>query len=156
LSKARPKAAVVWWSIFFFVFDNEPIRSWYGMIRRCREENCEQWKNYGGRGIKVCDRWFSFENFLADMGKRPSRIHSLDRRDVDGNYEPSNCRWATPSQQCNNRRNNIFVTIHGEILPFSLAAEKFSVVSIATSRARFLHGWSADDAFFTPLYERPS
>ena len=78
--------------------------SWRNMHNRCRNPSGPGYKNYGGRGIRVCDRWLTFENFLADMGVRPSQQHSLDRIDNDGNYEPGNCRWALPRVQVQNRR----------------------------------------------------
>jgi hypothetical protein len=75
------------------------------MKRRCHNINYSQYFYYGGRGITVCDRWInSFENFIADMGEKPSSLHSLDRIDNNGNYEPSNCRWATSSEQRINQR----------------------------------------------------
>jgi hypothetical protein len=74
------------------------------MLTRCRNPRNARYKDYGGRGITVCEAWRSFEAFLADMGRRPSPAHSLDRRENDGNYEPGNCRWATPEEQANNRR----------------------------------------------------
>ena len=78
--------------------------SWYGMKSRCYEKNAKGYKNWGGRGISVCDRWRnSFPNFLADMGRKPSPDLSIDRIDNDGNYEPGNCRWATRSQQQRNK-----------------------------------------------------
>ena len=79
--------------------------SWRGMKKRCYQQSHKSFINYGGRGIKVCDRWLnSFENFYEDMGNKPSLKHSIDRIDVNGDYEPNNCRWATHSEQNLNKR----------------------------------------------------
>lgn len=83
-------------------------RAWQSMIRRCESPSHPGFAYWGGRGIKVYDQWrASFDVFLADMGRRPSKTHSLDRINNDGNYEPGNCRWATKKQQVNNRRCSI-------------------------------------------------
>jgi hypothetical protein len=84
--------------------------SWYAMTTRCRSKN-----GYRDRGIKVCDRWLKYENFLADMGQRPNGT-TLDRIDVDGNYEPGNCRWATAREQRNNRRDTKLYTYAGKTM----------------------------------------
>lgn len=89
------------------------------MIARCYRLNCKGYSNYGGRGIRVCDRWLeSFEHFYADMGDRPNGF-TLERVDVNGNYEPTNCRWADWFDQHNNRRNNVRLTYQGESLTIS-------------------------------------
>src|ERR1019366_8859455 len=100
---------------------------WSGMRRRCSKPNRHNYFNYGGRGIKVCERWQqSFKNFLHDMGPRPSG-KSLDRINNNLGYSPENCRWATPSQQINNRRNSILITHNGQTLPLSEWAKNASV-----------------------------
>lgn len=81
-------------------------RSWMAMRDRCRYSNHKDYEHYGGRGIKVCERWQSFENFLADMGERPVGL-TLDRIDPNGNYEPGNCRWATWSEQRENQCRSV-------------------------------------------------
>lgn len=92
--------------------------AWLGMRRRCTDKKDPHYPDYGGRGISVCDRWQVFENFLSDMGQRPEG-KTLDRfPDNNGNYEPGNCRWATPKEQANNRRLRVdsiaLIAVHAE------------------------------------------
>lgn len=89
-------------------------RLWQGMLNRCRNPEVDAFENYGGRGISVCDRWLIFEHFLADIGPRPSSQHSLDRENNDGNYEPSNVRWATATEQARNQRSSVWIEAFGE------------------------------------------
>jgi hypothetical protein len=90
--------------------------TWSGAIERCYNEHCIAYPGYGGRGIKVCERWReSFENFYQDMGPRPSEKHSLDRIDNNGDYEPGNCRWATQKQQMRNTRKSLMLEMDGEV-----------------------------------------
>jgi len=89
-------------------------KTWIGMVKRCLNEKSHRYKNYGGRGIKVCERWLLFDSFFEDMGVRPSPKHSIDRIDVNGNYEPVNCRWATVLEQAHNKTNSVFYEYDGK------------------------------------------
>lgn len=90
-------------------------KSWEAMIQRCSNASLKAYKNYGGRGIYVCKQWTKFENFYADMGIKPKGC-SIDRIDLNGNYEPLNCRWSTMKQQNRNRRNNRLIELNGETM----------------------------------------
>lgn len=96
--------------------------SWMGMKARCLKRACQAYKNYGGRGITVCDRWMSFENFLADMGECPPGMSIERLRNEDG-YEPGNCEWATDKEQANNKRSNRVFELDGEQKTISQIAE---------------------------------
>ncbi len=120
---------------------------WIGMLSRCR--GCSP--NYGGRGITVCERWrSSFENFLADMGPRPTRRHSIDRIDVNGNYEPSNCRWATMVQQNRNTRRTVKLTLDGVTKPIRTWSEEVGI-NPATVMSRIARGWDKKRALLEPV-----
>lgn len=118
---------------------------WRQMRSRCRSKTHAQYAYYGGRGIKVCERWNVFATFVEDIGPRPSSRHSIERIDNDGNYEPSNCRWATQKEQARNRRDNTIVTYGGERMALARAAELagFSYQAVVQ---RIVRGWSIDAA----------
>lgn len=121
--------------------------TWEGMNARCFNEKSNGFRHYGGRGITVCDRWReSFENFIADMGPKPTPKHSIDRfPDMNGNYEPSNCRWATPSEQSRNTRVNHVVSYQGESLPLIEWAERYGL-AYSCLHSRLKSGWSVERA----------
>ena len=103
-------------------------KSWTHIKDRCYNPNNKSYKYYGGRGITVCDRWLeSFENFFEDMGLKPDPTYSIERENVDGNYEPNNCVWANRETQANNKRNNVIIEFNGEKLSLSQWARKIGV-----------------------------
>lgn len=126
--------------------------AWQLMKRRCDTPTCKQYNDYGGRGIKVCERWLhSFENFLEDMGRRPTKYHSLDKYpDNNGNYEKSNCRWATRKEQNSNKRNNILFNYNGEIITAAELSRRIGLKE-NTIYARIRKGWDKEKIMNTPL-----
>lgn len=134
--KARPRHGLSRWVVY---------DTWKAMIKRCHSPKSPSYKNYGARGIVVCEQWrSSFTQFRIDMGVRPDGT-TLDRIDNDAGYSPENCRWATQDQQAANKRNTFYVQENGEthkVLSLRLAA----VVKYSTLSARIRRGWSIADA----------
>lgn len=126
-------------------------RSWATMIQRCTNPKTPGYCYYGGRGIEVCERWLKFPLFLADMGTRPDGT-SLDRIDNDGNYEPSNCRWATNAEQANNKRSCHMITYAGETLSVTEWAVRTGI-NRGTIFSRLQSGWDEIAAITTPINE---
>jgi len=127
--------------------------SWAGMCARCRNKNNIMYQRYGARGITVCSRWLSFENFLADMGEKPAGT-SLDRKDNDGNYCPENCRWATRNQQNRNRRSNRLLTYDGVTKCLVEWAETIGISKRTLANRVNRGGWSVEKALTTPARRR--
>jgi len=123
--------------------------AWHGMLQRCNNPNHTKWHRYGARGITVCERWQVYENFLKDMGPRPPGM-TVDRKDNDGNYEPSNCRWASQMTQGNNRSNNRLFLIDEKTLTLSEACRLYGI-NKGTVQGRLSFGWEIDAAFKTPV-----
>ena len=122
---------------------------WEGMKQRCSKPSNSYWHRYGGRSIKVCDRWQLFDNFYADLGEPPTEQHSLGRIDNDGNYEPSNVRWETLDQQNNNKVLNHKVTIDGVTKTLTQWAQE-NGLKPSTVMSRVSYGWNGVDAVTIP------
>ena len=122
---------------------------WKSMRQRCSDPNKHNYHRYGGRGITVCARWSSFDAFITDMGPRPSSSHSLDRRDNNGPYTPSNCRWATLEEQNNNQARTVRLTLRGECLSISQWARRIGAAP-KTITYRLARGWPLEDALTQP------
>jgi hypothetical protein len=122
--------------------------TWADMLKRCENETATHFASYGGRGIKVCDRWHDFAHFLADMGERPTGM-SIDRINNDGNYEPGNCRWASDTEQANNKTTSHLVTAGGETKTVAMWARSQGLPR-EVIRGRLRLGWEPNRAVFTP------
>lgn len=130
--------------------DSTEYQSWSDMIKRCTNPNAAGWKHYGGRGIKVCERWKSFQNFLDDLGQKPTSKHTIDRYpNVNGDYEPSNTRWATKKEQGRNKRDNRLITVEGVTRCVSEWNEVMKL-PYGTINNRLFYGWEEQESVTTP------
>lgn len=131
-------------------------RIWTHILSRCRNQNVDQYPNYGGRGIKVCKEWeISFESFAAYVGERPTPRHSIDRYpDNDGDYEPGNVRWATSKEQGRNRRVSVMVEFGGNLVCLAEAVEQAGIPYSTVYCRIFKHGWPVSKALETPSRRR--
>src|SRR5574337_721927 len=128
---------------------NPTYSSWVAMKCRCSYEGHTYYHRYGGRGITFDERWNSFDLFLADMGERPSGT-SLDRKDTDGNYTKDNCVWSPRKAQCNNRNNNVNITIEGKTKTLAQWCDHFKVDYMMVYQRLFYYGWDTLRAFTQP------
>jgi hypothetical protein len=117
--------------------------SWIQMLHRCNNPERTKYEYYGGSGITVCRRWLQFENFLADMGARPTPTHTLERKNNKRNYTPGNCRWATRKEQAQNRRNSVLLTYKGKTQTVAAWAEQLGK-SYGTIYTRHKVGWPVE------------
>lgn len=125
--------------------------TWRGMMERCFYSKHEMYHRYGGRGIKVCDRWQTFSNFLADMESMWRVGLTIERKNRNGNYEPSNCVWATQKAQGRNTCRNNVLTLNGESLCLTEWSEKTGIHRFTIYSRIFRQGWSIEKALTTPV-----
>jgi hypothetical protein len=130
--------------------------TWNRMIQRCENTNCASYCDYGGRGIAVCPEWrdpdTGFQTFFDFVGIRPSPKHSLERKRVNGNYEPGNVRWATAKEQARNRRNNVELEYGGKKQCVAAWAEDLGICP-GTIYSRLLRGWSVEKTLTFPVHK---
>lgn len=130
--------------------NSKEYKSWYSIKQRCTNPKSKHYRHYGGRGIKMCSQWHnSFIAFLRDMGKAPSITHSIDRVNNNGNYEPSNCRWATVKEQMNNMSTNRLIEFKGETKTMAQWCEYLNL-NYKKIKARFGRNWTIQRALETP------
>lgn len=124
--------------------------AWDGMIQRCNNINSYAYKNYGGRGIKVCKRWLKFKNFLKDVGNPPTNKHTLDRINNNKGYNPNNWRWSTPKEQSRNKRSSNMITYKNKTQCLTSWAEEYKI-NPNTLKQRLSNNWSIERALLTPV-----
>ncbi len=125
---------------------------WCSMIGRCENRSDKAYKNYGARGIKVCERWKKFENFISDMGDRPSNF-TIERIDNNGDYTPDNCVWADHHKQSRNKRNNRLYTVNGETKCLTDWAVDAGI-TYGAALGRLKRGWTIEEVISTPTLRR--
>lgn len=130
--------------------DHVLYSTWSTMLYRCENPKYKRYKDYGGRGITVCERWHDINNFIEDMGPKPTSKHQLDRIDVNGNYEPGNCRWATVKENMRNTRANRYISYEGKTLSLVEWAEITGLDSRLIAR-RLDDGWTIHEALSAPV-----
>lgn len=131
--------------------DTTEYSIWTSMKTRCYNRNCKAFKNDGGRGVVMCARWReSFEAFLEDMGPRPSELHSIERKENNGIYEPSNCVWATRKEQARNRRTTIKMWFRGRMMCAAEIVEEVGGIKLPSFLNRIKRGWPVEVAALTP------
>jgi hypothetical protein len=124
--------------------------SWTSMRQRCLSLNHPGYKDYGGRGIHICERWGEYENFLSDMGRRPTPQHTLERVNNNKGYSPSNCKWATKKEQANNARSNTLITYNGKTMTLAMWSDESGIPG-GRIRKRISSGWTLKAALYKPL-----
>lgn len=131
--------------------DTKAYECWAAMKDRCRNPKCNGYPDYGGRGIEVAERWNDFNNFYADMGDPPTKEHSIERKDVNGHYEPENCVWETNAAQSRNRRNNRFLTYKDRTMCLADWAIELGMKFTTLQSRLDDYGWSVEDALSLPV-----
>ena len=135
--------------------DSPEYYVWRTMKQRCTNPKSQSFHRYGGRGIGICKRWELFDNFIADMGPRPTARHTIERNNNDGSYEPSNCRWATSLEQGRNRSTNVRITYNGVTLTMVDWARKLGISKHALWN-RLKKGWPLEVCLVGPIRHRKS
>lgn len=125
-------------------------RKWNAMRARCNNPKSSRYKEYGGRGISICDRWKTLHAFIDDMGPTYFSGAEIDRKDVNGNYEPSNCRWLTHVEQASNKRSNVLIEWRGKNQCITHWANELGIPMQALRMRLSRYGWSVERAFTTP------
>jgi len=125
-------------------------QSWKSMHARCLDQKHKRYKYYGGRGITICDRWKEFKNFMLDMGRKPDPKFTIERNDVNGNYEPGNCKWISRKDQGRNRQNSVYVVYEGRKLLLIDLVEELGL-SRSVVYGRLQGGWTLAQAIALPL-----